>query len=97
MRDITPAPRPVTSGDAATQPRSPWGWMGVCGAALLAVGGYAAGMALWRAPQEGWPLFAMGGIAMVLLGGLQLQRAWHYRRAGPSGPAFWLDRSDGGQ
>jgi len=67
------------------------------GAALLAVGGYAAGMALWRAPQEGWPLFAMGGIAMVLLGGLQLQRAWHYRRAGPSGPAFWLDRSDGGQ
>jgi len=36
MRDITPAPRPVNSADAATQPRSPWGWMGVCGAALLA-------------------------------------------------------------
>lgn len=67
------------------------------GATLLAVGGYAAALAVWRAPQEGWPLFAMGGIAMLLLGGLQLQRAWHYRCAGPHGPSFWLDRLDNGR
>lgn len=62
------------------------------GTLLLAVGGWAAAFGLWRAPQPGWPLIAMGGVAMALFGGVQLQRAWHRRRAGPHGPPFWLDR-----
>jgi protein TonB len=36
MRDITPAPRPAPRADAADQPRAPWGWLGLCTAALLA-------------------------------------------------------------
>ena len=35
MRDIDPAPRPAERADTSGQPRSTWGWLGICTAALL--------------------------------------------------------------